>query len=411
MIGNLIVKTKIKFPIMINIEYLGAFLLIVFCNFWVYKARPFIPLYYFYLVSLLLLFLSIFIKQKINLLKCEVLSLVCSLYTFLTLLITNTEWQYTVHMATAISCFVITTILCRFLNKKQVLSITNFMLLLNFLYIATETYWRITHPMLGRDRDIISENTTFYIFKTNSFIISDSNSIGLMTIIFIFLSVYLYNYVSKNKIYIFYIIAFTILTILSFSRAAWIAVFFTGLIIFSIDFLKKHLFIYLKQNKITIKFLMFILIVPVFTIFLLITIFCLLLQDGSFLTKIDLARNIFDFFLKSSIYQIIFGIGSSLDASDKIYQRYPHNIILTYLTWVGLLGTSVVYYFWLCIYKITNKRSWLIFIPQIFAGISYTMPGLHLFYVSLAIITYFEYILPKQKRRFNAASINNSSNL
>lgn len=40
MINNLIVKTKIKFPIRINLEYLGAFLLIVFCNFWVYKAKP-----------------------------------------------------------------------------------------------------------------------------------------------------------------------------------------------------------------------------------------------------------------------------------------------------------------------------------------------------------------------------------
>ncbi len=378
---------QIKFNI--SLEYIGAFLLIVFGNFWLYKARPFIPLYYFYLTSLLILFIIIFFKRYATLSKCEILSIILSLYTFLTLIITNTEWQYTVHMATAISCFVIVSIFCKFLNKKQVLSITNIMLFLNFLYITAETYWRITHPIISRDGNILLANNSFYIFKVNSFIVSDSNSIGLMTLVLLFLSYYLYRYVSKDKVYFLYIIIFIILTFLSFSRAAWIAVFITSLILFSINFLRKHLLIYNVSNKITVKFLFFILIIPIFTIFSLIGIFYLLLQDASFLTKIDLAHDIFLFFQQTSFYQILFGIGSSIESSNNIYGRYPHNIMLTYLTWVGLIGTIGVYYFWWMIYKTTNKVK-LIILPQIIAGISYTMPGLHLFYIALSIIYYFE---------------------
>lgn len=390
---------KLKIPALlfnqknkISLEYIGAFLLIVFCNFWLYKARPVIPLYYFYFISLIILFLSIFSKNIFRLSKCELLSIICSLYSFLTLVITNTEWQYTVHMATAVSCFVIVSLLIKNMKKQIVLKITDYMLALNLFYITCETYWRITHPLLSRDNEIITENSTFYIFKTNSFMISDSNSIALMTIIFLFLAFYLYKNVENSKKYIYFIVGYLLLTIFSFSRAVWIATFLTIILVFSIDFLKKHLFIYFKKNKFTAKLFLFSIFVPSFVILSLVCIFSLLMNDSSFLTKIDLAQNILHFFSKTSLYQIIFGIGSSLDASNEIYGRYPHNIILTYLTWVGLLGTTLVYYLWWCIYKTSNKKSWIVFVPQIFAGISYTMPGLHLFYVALALICYFENI-------------------
>lgn len=374
----------------ISLEFIGAFLLIVFCNFWIYKSRPIIPLYYFYFISLIILFLSIFPKNVFRLSKCEILSIICSLYSFLTLIITNTEWQYTVHMATAISCFVIVSLLIKHLNKQNVLKITNYMLTLNLFYISYETYWRITHPLLSRDNEVMTENATFYIYKINSFMISDSNAIALMTIIFLFLAFYLYKNVERAKKYIFFIIVYLLLTILSFSRAAWIATFLTMIIIFSLDFLKKHLFIYFKRNKFTVKLFLFSIFVPSLLILFLVFIFLLLMNDESFLTKIDLAQDILHFFRESSLYQIIFGIGSSLDASNKLYGRYPHNIILTYLTWVGLLGTTLVYYLWWYIYKTSNKKAWIVFVPQIFAGMSYTMPGLHLFYVALALVCYFE---------------------
>jgi len=380
----------------ILLEYIAAFLLIVFCNFWVYKGRPLIPLYYFYLMSLLCIPFLIFIKMKGTLSKGQILSIICSLWIFGTFLYQNTEdWQYIAHPGTAVSCYVITIFFINYLSKKRVLSVTNIMLVLNTLYISAETFWRISHPASSRAIGAVIDNSAdsssaIYLFKCNSFMYSDSNSVGLALLVLLFLTLYLYLHVQRRKLYLGLIFIYSILIVLTFSRAALIALILSSFIIWSYYFLKKQIVLYKNTKKTTLKFLLYIIFVPViFSIFGILIIFYLL-HDGSFATKIDLFAAMGKYFKIASLKSILFGIGTNLNLSNKYFGRYPHTIILTYLAWYGIVGMCLIYYWWCVIIKETRYKALYIFLPQIFAGISYTMPGLHIFYVALGIVYYFE---------------------
>lgn len=389
-----------KLPININnkisLEYIGAFLLIVFCNFWLYKARPFIPLYYFYLSSLSFIPLLAILKMVGKLSKGQVLSIICSLWVFGTFLYQNhDDWQYIVHPGSAISCYAIVIFFINYLRKNQVLQITNIMLVLNTIYITAETYWRVSHPVTSRSigavvNSNLDPSSAFYLYKINSFIISDSNSIGLMLLVLLSLTVYLYLYINKDNLYKYLIFIFSILIVLSFSRAAIIALIFASFIIWSYYFLKKQYNLFKHTKKLTLKLLLYIIAVPFPFIFIGTAIVIYLLNDPSFATKIDLFSVIGNYFHTAPLNNILFGIGCNLELSNKYFNRYPHTIILTYLAWYGIVGMCLIYYWWWIITKETRYKAIYVFLPQIFAGISYTMPGLHLFYIALGLIYYFE---------------------
>lgn len=380
----------------ISLEYVGAFLLIVFCNFWVYKGRPLIPLYYFYLTTLFCIPFLLVIKKTVTLSAGQILSIICSLWIFGTFLYQNTEdWQYIVHPGTAVSCYVITILFINYLSKKRVLSITNVMLVLNTLYISAETYWRISHPASSRAigaviENNVSQSSAFYLLKCNSFIFSDSNSIGLALLVLLFLTLYLYLHVQKRKLYLCLLFIYSVLIVLTFSRAALIALLLSSFIIWSYYFLKKQLIFFKNTKKTTLKFLLYAIFVPIIFVFVSVYIIIYLLHDTSFATKIDLFSVIGKYFNKVSLNSILFGIGTNLELADRLFGRYPHTIILTYLAWYGIIGMCMIYFWWLVIIKETKFKAIYLFLPQIFAGISYTMPGLHIFYVALGLVYYFE---------------------
>ena len=157
----------------------------------------------------------------------------------------------------------------------------------------------------------------------------------------------------------------------------------------AVDIIKKSIKIYKIKQKLTINSIILLLAFPIFLILFSI-ILIKLFQDASFGTKISLITDTINFVNKVPLEKFLFGVGTSLDVANHLFGRYPHNIVLTYLSWFGLIGTTLIYLYWYQIIKETNFKGILVLLPQILAGISYTFPGLHLFYCTIALMWAFE---------------------
>ena len=385
----------------ISLEYIGAFLFIVFCNFWVYQAKPITPLYYFFLVSVLIFFIS-FIRQKsVQITNTQITSLICATYTFIVSMFhKDTGWNTVIHCGITFIFYFLVIYYFKFLNKEQVLNIVKWLFNFTFIYIAIETFWRWTHPTMFREGVIVTKQveTNFYAFKMNSIMFMDSNFVSLITLIMTFLAFYILVYVKKNdKFYKFMFFAFAVLTGLTISRAATFAMIITIIIYYCFDTLKDGLN-YLKNIPI-LTFKMFIFIpIAVIGLFLFFYGLFLFMSDESFLTKIDIFSNL-GFYL-SSVPIINKFIGSGTDLSNMLYyfSRATHSLIPTYIVWFGLLELLLVCYLWIQILIDTKYKALFIIIPIFILGFSLTVAGIHTFYVVLALITYFENILPQQER-------------
>ncbi len=396
-----IAKLKIKYGF--SLFYFIVFMFMVFSNFYIYKAKPFSPMYVFYFIGLFLCFFTL-LKNKIKINKLQIFSLICILYIIITSFFQVNNVLTSITVVTALSYFFIGTYLLKFLNLKKVIYISNSILFFSGIYISLETLYRLTHPILARsdslqDPSMIQES--FYMFKLNSFVCTDSNFIGIMSLILTFFSYYLYKKVNKQHLYRNFMLFFSILTFLSLSRASIAGLVISIIIFFSIDFVLKHMRLLIAKKQLTYKFLIFLIctmIVIPFIFLLLFSVFDKFILDSSFRTKIIILTKTINAYKVLSPTQILIGAGNSLDIAKKYLGMYPHNILSLYLLWQGVIGTFLIYGFWgYIIRKIPS--SIFIFLPIFINGISLTYIGLHLFYVVIAIMFYMENKLFKRFER------------
>ncbi len=389
----------------ISIPYLCAFLLIVFCNFWLFKVLPIQPLYIFFFLSLLGL-PFILMKKKMSLSKTQIVSLICFFYFLITSLFVHCKSDFGVasHSTLVFLFYFLSIFYLKLLNKDQVLSIVNWLCSFSFIYILFETYWRFSHPIIGNratgsDINVSGEVETFYAFKFNSIMFLDSNFTALVLLSMTFLTFYMYKYVKNNKFYKFMTIGFAILLFLALSRAALAAMIITYVLLFSVYFLKKHLQILFKIKKMSIKLFCFIL-PAIVSIFIITYCFSWFLSDLSFLTKIKIFQDLWDYMQSVNFIDLLLGKGSNLDMLISYFGRSTHAFIPSYIVWDGLLGIALVFYLWFLIIKDTKYKALMFFIPTFISGIALTNALLQIPYVALAIMTYFEkYLLKMNKRK------------
>lgn len=387
----------------ISLEYLGAFLLIVFCNFWLYQAKPITPLYYFFLASLLIFFVS-FIRQKsVQITYTQITSLICAFYIFIVSVFhKDTGWNTVIHNGVTSIFYFLSIYFIKYLNKKQVLNIIKWLFCSTFIYTAFETFWRWTHPTMFREGVIVTKQveTNFYALKMNSIMFMDSNFVALITLTMTFLAFYILLYVKKNdNFYKFMFIAFAILTTLTISRAAIFAMIISIIWYYTFVLLKSSLRSIKNLPILTFRMFIFILI-AIIGIFLFLYGIYIFLSDASFLTKIEIFLDLKEYLLSVPLINKIIGCGSELNNMLYYFGRATHALIPTYIVWYGLIELFLICIYWLQIILDTKGKSLIIFVPVFIVGFSLTILGIHIFYVAFAIITYFENILPKQERNF-----------
>lgn len=295
-----------------------------------------------------------------------------------------------------ISFYLIAILLLKELKSFQVFKISDFFIIYNFLLYLFDTLYRFNLYNFN----LVNIFINFYDMKENCLFFGDTNSLGINTTILTFFSYYLFKLTKKNKYKIF-IFLFLILTFFSFSRAAILAIFISFILFYSYDryknILKKGEISITKiplSNLISYIWLMGFLLL---SIPIAIIIISFLINDGSFLTKIDIFNDIGVFFQKATLSQILFGIG--LDNAEAFVGMYAHNYIATYLMETGVIGYTIITTFLLRILYEAPKTIYIL-LPFSILGISFIGYSiLNLFYITLALIIFFE--KSKYRKEFN----------
>ena len=288
----------------------------------------------------------------------------------------------------------------KFLNKEQVLNITKWLFSFTFIYTLFESFWRWTHPTMFREGTIVTKEveSSFYALKINSIMFQDSNFVSLITLIMVFLAFYILTNIKKDdNFYKIMFVAFAVLTGLTISRAAIFAMIITVVLYYSFDTLKGGL-LYLKKIPIlTFKLLIFIPI-AITGLFLFFYGLYLFMSDGSFLTKIQIFSNMGEYLYSVPMVNKLFGSGSDIGNMLYYFGRATHALIPTCIVWYGIVECCLIIFFWTQILIDTRYKSLWIFIAVFIVGFSLSIVCIHTLYISLAIITYFENILPQQER-------------
>ena len=368
--------------------FIPTLLLVINSGFFIKHYFVICPIYLsFYLAICVLVFLLFKIK-KILIPISGILCIMTILYQLFSQFFLDVRiWSLLASIST-ISFYIITLILLSKMNYRQVLFISDCFLAYNFLLYLADTIYRFSLF----NYNIINIFINFYEMKESCFIFGDTNSLGINTTILTFFAYYLFKLTHKNK-YIIYIYLFSILTFFTFSRAAILATFISFIIFIFFKHLKQIFKTEIYNSyQIPLSVLLshiFVFIIIALSIPLGLTLIFFLMNDGSFLTKIAIFNDIVIFFQKSSLLQLLFGIG--FDNAENFVGMYAHNYLATYLIETGIMGYILITTFLLRILYEAPKTIY-IFLPFSILGISFIGYSiLNLFYVALALIIYFEY--------------------
>lgn len=235
-----------------------------------------------------------------------------------------------------------------------------FLKYLTVIILLIEVVYRFTHLVIK------SASFNFYEYKFGSIMYGDTNYVGIVIAFFIGFMCYLKDrkilHISKFEILLYFI-----LCILTFSRAA---IFGTlGVFVYFYAF---------KKFPLTLRFLSIlslIILVPILFIFLI--------ADGSFLTKIQIYIETWQYILDIDIWHFFYGNG--LESSTLFLSRYGHTLLTLYIIEEGVVGLVLLLVF-LLMNVIGTEYTLYLIIPFILMGFSYMANIVPYFYLFLGII-------------------------
>lgn len=332
------------------------FLLLIFCGFVSFAKLPFNVIYIFVFS---LFFIHFYYALKSGFFsKFYISSLLFSVFLFISQFIgIYTSSQYFGTEANYLSfvlfcvCIMlggVTYDVC-YSNEITKESINKIHLFVLF-FLSLDLFVRFFIPFPGVDG--------LYKYKS-SYFYTDSNFSGLVLVSFF--SLYIYSK-SKSKLSPYMDISFyiySLLIMLSYSRAAMFTYLFMLLILGNIK---------------TVKFKILPSLILCFTIFLYFTGLyfndrsALLEIDGSLNSKFYIAELIIDEYNKLPLLSKVFGIG--LGNSKNIIGIFAHNIILTFFFELGAIGSLLFIIFIVKSLSLSKFESIYIWLPTLILGMS-----------------------------------------
>jgi hypothetical protein len=257
------------------------------------------------------------------------------------------------------------------LGEVPLINIFHTMQWISIIVLTIDSAYRLTHPAAPTAESFAimeaSESLWFYIYKFNSLMFADSNTTALIALVLYF-SIYSIQVYMPIKSYKYEKLFLILLILLSFSRAAIIA------LIFGMLFISFH-----KLEKYWRLIFSFIIILLVFSIFLYLISY--LGNDGSLNSKFHIISLVYEKIFTLSLSQFMFGIGFS--NVENFLGIYSHLLLLTYLIETGLIGLAL---FILFIIVYTYKYNFIILFPVMIASLSYFLyVGAPFLFVPLAL--------------------------
>lgn len=265
----------------------------------------------------------------------------------------NYTWPIVVNLLLAVFSFILLACTSFKVSKSELsVSISKYSIFI-IIYVSIDTLLRFLYPISNELYNVEGSDIWFYKYKA-SYILGDSNAVALLLLGTVFFLFYMCEkaLLEVNKVTIFKIILLIVLLILTFSRAAYLALFI-GLI--------YYLF---KRYRELIHWCMVLslVLIGVFTNKILI----FLNSDGSGSQKAKELLSVFDFFGLSYI-DIAFGTGFGL--GNTISGVYIHGLLVKSL----IEGGAFFLFLLVCLFTIIickNKSILIFLLPVIISSFS-----------------------------------------
>lgn len=354
-----------------NLSNFIIFSLAASITFYAAKITPYSPIYIIYLLLLPISMLNIIKKNYIS------VSFDVFVIFFFLLYIISTQLQFIlsgefINLFISLFAYLYIRLTKKMQNELSLLYIFKMMIWISILLLSIDSIYRITHPAIPNmdDFDYISNSDKlwFYIYKYNTLLFADSNTVALIVLVLYFtvMSIEYYKKVYSfkyEKLFLFLLLLF------SLSRSAYIA-FIIGIA-----------FVYIKNQSATKRLIYFLII---FFLFILIGIYLstYLETDGSFQSKFSIMALAYNKFQMMSLSDILFGIG--MGEAKSYLGIYPHLLFLTYFFESGLIGLA---FFILFMFSYIYKYNSIILFPMLISGFSFFVYlGTPFLFVPLAML-------------------------
>ena len=355
----------------------ACFFIVVFCCYFMTSIMSISPIYGTTLIGLFMLLIQVYYK------RVSVISLfvygTCILYALWYLfdcLIISTE----LHAALVSFFFALYYIfadlaLCQIDNKKKMQNIIKLYFLFFTIYYVIDLILRLKTAQTLVVPEWMQANPIlkFYLLKFGG-LTGDSNTLGTFCVAnfsVLFFS-YLRRIIQKKYLALSFVMA-----VISCSRAAIVSC------------LAILLFWYFFYNaKLVIKIGMVF-----FGIFLSFFVFMLFLNDGSFLTKLDILNKTYKFLQECDVYTFLFGLGPN--QSFKAIGCYAHNIWSIMLLEYGFVGLVLFLLMMIFISFDVGKYFFIVVIPYFLVSLSFKPIFLQFLFVAFALIKHIDRIFPK----------------
>ena len=337
------------------------------------KMTPLSPVYLGFFIILISFFILFTYKESISVSKGVVLPSFLGLY-YISLFISSPPAM----VMNIILTFTCPVLLYAFFShyKIKYSIILGCVWFYSFLLLG-DGIWRLLHPA-EFDLDKLEElGIGFHIYKLNSFMYMDSNTVGIQGVSLLSFACFIGCYIKRISIPLLMIILIAI--IITFSRAA------------ILSSLLLIIFYYLFIKKVPILFLY--LIVCLIFIFTTIGMLFYFSEDHSFLSKFHILELAATFLGENDWGTILLGVG--LGNAIDFLGMGAHNLFVTFLVETGVLGTLVFCFTLFCWWCALRKDWILIVFPTLLASMSLgtvVMPYLFTF-VTLSILIKKKYLV------------------
>lgn len=222
--------------------------------------------------------------------------------------------------------------------------------------ITLDTFWRLSHPGANTQTAqaaLEADNLGFYLYKFNSIMFADSNTVALAVQCVLFLLLYMHFIDKKGRVLIIWAIVLIALTL---SRAAIISTAFT-LFVVRYRLYKAHRAIFVLGISSYIIFVYFF------------SHHGPVVHDQSLNSKFYILYRFISYFQHATWLQL--AIGSGFDRSEEILHIYSHILIITLLVESGIIGAVIYFLFIAVLVRETSGRALFVVFPLLLSGMSY----------------------------------------
>lgn len=311
------------------------------------------------LLATCIILIWICVQSRAKIFKDTIIFCVLIFYLFLNILITDGYIKHSINLISSLFCFILFsgigfTNSNFFENTKNKFS---FFTVINLFFIL-ELITRISATTSFHKLSDLKEKSYFYL---------DTNFVGLVLLANISLMVYLYGHRVQRKLNFFVI---CVLLILTFSRAAWLA------LILSLPLIQN----YRRGKSISVQKYWIYLSTLILGLFLLQTY---LVLDGSLNKKFIMYGKIVHNYLNGDLLEKLVGFGAN--SSVDLFGSYAHSIFLVFINDFGLIGLILLL---LALYRVTSKSppTMLLILPYVLAATSVFSYGSHVVFGYLGLI-------------------------